>query len=79
MFLSMMFTMITAAATPEARPEDLFALDGSQCIMEEEHFGIVNGKMTIGVNFKDVAAIQGLWAPPYASSAVIRSWARCWS
>lgn len=47
---------------------DVFALDGEANILEEDHFGIVNGKVTIGVNYKDAASISGMWAPPYVSS-----------
>jgi hypothetical protein len=47
---------------------DVFSFDDSANIMEEEHFGIVNGKATIGINYKDVAAIRGMWSPPYVSS-----------
>ncbi len=47
---------------------DLFALEGRDNIVEEAHFGIVNGLATIGVNYKDIGSVAGLWAPPYVSS-----------
>lgn len=49
-------------------PWNVFALDGAKNIMDEEHFGVVNGHITAGVNYKDVASLGGLWAPPYVSS-----------
>ena len=36
--------------------------------MKEAHFGIVNGKLTSGIPYRDVFSMSGLWAPPYASS-----------
>jgi hypothetical protein len=47
---------------------DVFSLRGEANILEEEHFGIVNGKATVGIPYKDVAGISGLWAPPWVSS-----------
>ncbi len=47
---------------------DVFALQGENNIMDEEHFGIINGLATMGVNYKDVAALSGFWAPPFVSS-----------
>ena len=47
---------------------DVFSLRGEANIMDEEHFGIVNGLATVGIPYKDVAAIDGLWAPPFVSS-----------
>jgi hypothetical protein len=35
---------------------------------EEDHFGIVNGLMSAGVNHKSLGDVQGLFAPPYVSS-----------
>ncbi|MCR4411914.1 MAG: hypothetical protein NUV77_05740, partial [Thermoguttaceae bacterium] len=40
-----------------AAPSDVFALAGTQSILEEAHCGIVNGKLTVGVPFKDVFRI----------------------
>lgn len=47
---------------------ELFSLDGKQNIMAEENFGIINGKITTRVHYRDVGTISGLYAPPYASS-----------
>lgn len=47
---------------------EMFALPGEINILEEPHFGIFNGRITTGINFKDVLSVAGLWAPPYASS-----------
>jgi len=47
---------------------DVFSLRGEANILEEEHFGIVNGMATVGIPYKDVAGISGLWAPPWVSS-----------
>lgn len=45
-----------------------FALRGDQNIVDEAHFGIVNGFLAAGVDYKDVASIHGLWGPPLVSS-----------
>ena len=45
-----------------------FSLPGKRSILEESDCGIVNGRLAIGTPFKDVARIDGLWAPPYVSS-----------
>lgn len=45
-----------------------FAFDGADNILEEAHFGIFNGQITVGVNYRDTLAIAGLWAPPYFSA-----------
>jgi hypothetical protein len=46
----------------------VFDMDGKQVIQDEDHLGIVNGKLTVGINYRDSAGISGLWAPPYVSS-----------
>ncbi len=56
------------AADPTGDTPDPFALDGAGNILEEAHFGIVNGKLTSGIPYRNALAISGLWAPPYASS-----------
>jgi len=59
-----------AAAAPAA-PADrtaIFDMPGRQVIHDEEHLGIANGKLTLGVNYRDVAGMAGVWAPPYVSS-----------
>ena len=45
-----------------------FGIEAADNIMEEEHFGLVNGRLTCGVNHRSVLALSGLWAPPYVSS-----------
>lgn len=67
--LSVMVSPVTAAtpATPDPAA-DPFALEGAKNILEEGHFGIVNGKLTTGIPYRNVSAIQGLWAPPYVST-----------
>src|SRR5262245_7705372 len=47
---------------------DPFALDGARNIIQEEHFGIVNGKLSAGVPYRNVLGVSGLWAPPNVSS-----------
>lgn len=49
-------------------PIDTFSLDGQSIITAPEHLGIINGKLTLGTPYGQVARIQGLWAPPYVSS-----------
>ena len=56
------------AADPTSENPDPFVLDGAKNLLEEAHFGIVNGKLTSGIPYGDVFSIGGLWAPPYASS-----------
>ena len=51
-----------------SEPYDLLAMPGDRIITEEEHFGIINGLLTTGVNYRDVGTLTGLYAPPYASS-----------
>jgi len=50
------------------KPYDMFAMRGDRIITEEEHFGIINGLLTVGVNYTDVGTLNGLYGPPYASS-----------
>lgn len=66
-FLVFNVALLTSAAD-QSPASDPFALDGAQNIMEEAHFGIVNGMLSTGIPYRDVFAIQGLWAPPYVSS-----------
>jgi hypothetical protein len=59
------------AAAPAEAPADrtaVFDMDGRQIIQDEDQLGIVNGMLTAGVNYRDVAGINGLWAPPFVSS-----------
>jgi hypothetical protein len=43
-------------------------LAGDRNIRDEVHFGIINGLITTGMNYRDVGSLSGLFAPPYASS-----------
>ncbi len=54
--------------TPDANLTGVFDMDGRQIIQDEGHLGIINGKLTTGINYRDVAGVSGLWAPPYVSS-----------
>ena len=54
------------AARPTPLPD--FSLRGEANIVDEEHFGVINGLITAGVNYHDTFALRGLFAPPYASS-----------
>jgi len=60
--------VISPAAEQNSQSTDPFALDGAQNIVQEAHFGIINGELTSGIPYRHVLAIKGLWAPPYVSS-----------
>jgi hypothetical protein len=47
---------------------DPFKLEGSRNIMDEDGFGIMNGLATVGINYRNLACVDGLYAPPLASS-----------
>ena len=51
-----------------AAPTDPFALDCARNIVDEEHFGIADGKATCGIPYRDVFSIAGLCGRPYVSS-----------
>lgn len=57
-----------ASACELAGYADPFEFDGSQNILHEEHFGIVNGKVAAGIPYRHVMRVSGLWAPPYVGS-----------
>ncbi len=59
-----------SAGSHESRADRtaVFDLDGKHILQEPEHLGIVNGKLTTGIEYRDVAGLAGLWAPPYVSS-----------
>lgn len=61
---------VSAAETakPAADRTAIFDLDGRHIIQDEAHVGIINGKLTVGINYRDVAGVAGLWSPPYVSS-----------
>lgn len=46
----------------------IFDLPGRQVIQDEPNLGIINGKLAIGIKYRDVGGIAGLWSPPFASS-----------
>lgn len=45
-----------------------FAFPIKQLIHASEDFGIVNGKMTVGIENTELARISGIFAPPFVSS-----------
>lgn len=47
---------------------DMFTLPGDRNILDEQHFGIINGHITPGIPYRNVLAVGPLFAPPYASS-----------
>lgn len=49
-------------------PYEVFAIDGEACIMEEEHLGIMNGRLSVNATYRDVLSFRKLFAPPYVSS-----------
>src|SRR5579862_783719 len=49
-------------------PVDPFMFSGDRNIRDEKHFGIINGLITTGTNYRDVGSLSSLYAPPYASS-----------
>ena len=59
-----------APAEGRRQPEfdDPFLFQGDRNIRDENHFGIINGLITTGVNYRDVGSLSVLAAPPYASS-----------
>jgi hypothetical protein len=46
-------------------------MPGDRLITGEDHFGIINGRLSVGVNHRDVAALSGFFAPPWASSDLL--------
>ncbi len=50
---------------------DIFALEGKRSLLDETHFGIINGAMTLNVLYRDVCSFKGLYAPPYGSTDFI--------
>lgn len=61
---------LLAIASSESRADktSVFDMEGGRILQDEEHLGIVNGKLTAGINYRDVTGIAGLWAPPFVSS-----------
>src|ERR1017187_1971273 len=60
-----------AIANKAADRTTVFDLEGKRILQDEDHLGIVNGKLTAGINYRDVAGLAGLWAPPFVSSNFI--------
>jgi hypothetical protein len=67
-YIAVFLLFHAGGAIDGAAAHDPFRLDGAKNIVADRHFGIVNGMATIGVAHSDVAAVDGLWAPPYASA-----------
>ena len=57
-----------AAGTLAAPSIEEIALDGAANIMDESHFGVVNGRASVGIPYRGALAVRGLFAPPFASS-----------
>ena len=50
-------------------------MDGSRNILEDRHFGIVNGRLSVSVPHSNALSLRSLYAPPYASSdSVLDGW-----
>lgn len=47
---------------------NIFDMEGQRIIQDEANLGIINGKLTTSIPYRDVAGIAGLWSPPYVSS-----------
>ncbi|MCX6359829.1 MAG: hypothetical protein NT029_08490 [Armatimonadetes bacterium] len=66
--------VVVAAASPAVAASSIspslrvFGMDGARSILDEEHFGIVGGRLSCGVAHSDLSALRGVWAPPYVSS-----------
>src|SRR5512140_1630452 len=69
-FVASLMIALLAVAPPETRADRtaVFDMEGRRILQDEEHLGIVNGKLTAGINYRDVTGIAGLWAPPFVSS-----------
>jgi len=65
-------TDITELQMPSASEcIEKFALDGEADILNEAHFGIVNGHVTTNVLRTNVLSFRTLFAPPFASSDLV--------
>jgi hypothetical protein len=75
MNLAFVVLALSAALCAEPAADHLpmkeFALADTANIMDEEHFGIVNGLATAGVNHRRLGSVSGLWSPPYAASNLL--------
>jgi hypothetical protein len=52
----------------EQKYYNLFSMPGEKILHETPDLGIINGKITTGINFHDVLSCRGLFAPPFVSS-----------
>lgn len=57
-----------ATNTPTMDRSAAFDMDGAQVIQDEAHIGIINGKITGAISYRDVAGMTGLWSPPFVAS-----------
>ena len=75
MNLAGVLVALSAALCAEPAADHLpmkeFALADTANLMDEEHFGIVNGLATVGVNHRRLGSVSGLWSPPYAASNLL--------
>lgn len=55
----------------EQKYYNLFSMPGEKILHEVPDLGIINGKITTGIQFHDVLSCRGLFAPPYAASDFI--------
>src|SRR3954462_15969501 len=53
---------------PQTAEEVAIAHPGQYNIRDEDHCGVINGHITVGVTYRDLAGLGGLFAPPYAST-----------
>jgi len=60
--------LLMASAVAATNHRQVFDMDGRQIIQDEAHLGILNGKLTAGINYRRVGSIGGLWSPPFVSS-----------
>ncbi len=67
-FCAAFMLIFIACSQTETRLIDNFSIDQTKNIMRPENFGIANGNITTGIQYKDLISIQGIWAPPYVSS-----------
>lgn len=52
----------------EKKYMDLFSLKGESNLLDEQDFGIINGKVALNVPYKDAISFKKLYAPPFVSS-----------
>ncbi|HBG26915.1 MAG: hypothetical protein A2Y10_10550 [Planctomycetes bacterium GWF2_41_51] len=52
----------------DAKYMEIFALNGKSNLLEEQDFGIINGKLALNVPYRDVLSFKKIYAPPFVSS-----------